>query len=254
MVRARRTVPASRSRAVQLLAAHALAAHQPREPPLARQGLARERRDVVRGAGDSREATAIAPAHVHAVPPSRSAPQKPHRRLADGSVPRRRGHPDRLAPRALRRARQGRGRAGDHRDDLRLAGRPHLARLRGSLHARPRSRVDAHRRIRACGDRRQDRHAAGSLRSERVDAARLGGSGCAAGGGQLANHWRISGRVVATQSSAARDDARRHGHRAGRVRAGGDHGQARRLRPDRTALGARLSPVGVHLAPDQPPL
>ena len=39
--------------AVQLFAADALAAHQPREPADARQGVARERRDVVRGAGDA---------------------------------------------------------------------------------------------------------------------------------------------------------------------------------------------------------
>ena len=192
---------------------------------LARQGVARERRDVVRGAGDSREAAAIAPADVHAVPPARPAPQESHRRVADGSVSRRRRHADRLAPRALRRARQGRGRAGHHRDDLRVAGRPDLARLRRSLRARTRSRVDAHRRIRARGDRRQDRHAARTLRAERIDAARLGGRGCAAAGGQLAGHRPVSGGVVAAQSGAARDDARRHGHGAGRLRAGGDHGQ-----------------------------
>ena len=56
VVRADRPVSPSRPGAVQLLAAHALAAHQPREPAGARQGLARERRDVVRGAGDGREA------------------------------------------------------------------------------------------------------------------------------------------------------------------------------------------------------
>ena len=49
--------------------------------------------------------------------------------------------------------------------------------------------------------------------------------GCSAAGGQLAGHRPISGRVVAAQSSAARDDPRRHGHGPGRVRAGGDHGQ-----------------------------
>ena len=64
----RRALSPSRSRAVQLFAAHALAAHQPREPARARQGVARERRDVVRGAGDGREPQARAAADVHAVP------------------------------------------------------------------------------------------------------------------------------------------------------------------------------------------
>ena len=77
--------------------------------------------------------------------------------------------------------------------------------------------------------------------------------GCAAAGGQLAGHRPVAGGVVAAQSGAARDDPRRHGHGAGRVRAGGDHGGARRLRPARAALRARLSAVGVHLAADQPP-
>ena len=58
VVRAHRALSPPRSGAVQLLAAHALAAHQPREPAGARQGVARERRDVVRGAGDEREAGA----------------------------------------------------------------------------------------------------------------------------------------------------------------------------------------------------
>ena len=40
---------------------------------------------------------------------------------------------------------------------------------------------------------------------------------------------------------------------AGRLRARGEHGRTRRLRPARAALRARLSPVGVHHAADQPP-
>ena len=39
----------------------------------ARQGLARRRRDVVRGAGHRRQAERRAPADVHAVPPARHA-------------------------------------------------------------------------------------------------------------------------------------------------------------------------------------
>ena len=53
VVRAHRPLSPPRSGAVQLFAAHALATHQPREPAGARPDLARERRDVVRGAGDA---------------------------------------------------------------------------------------------------------------------------------------------------------------------------------------------------------
>ena len=50
MVRGRRALPQSRSGAVHLFAADALAAHQPREPAPARQHLARRRRALVREA------------------------------------------------------------------------------------------------------------------------------------------------------------------------------------------------------------
>ena len=54
MVRGRRALPASRSGAVQLFAADALAAHQPREFAAARQKLARRRRSLVPAPGRRR--------------------------------------------------------------------------------------------------------------------------------------------------------------------------------------------------------
>ena len=107
------------------------------------------------------------------------------------AVPRRRWHAHRLAPGALCRARKGRGRAGDHRDDVRVARRANHARLRRPVRARARGRVEAHRRFRPRGDRRQDRHATRTFRAERIDSARLGDDGCAAAGRTIG---RSSGR------------------------------------------------------------
>jgi anthraniloyl-CoA monooxygenase len=58
-------------------------------------------------------------ADVRALQAARDAAQEPHRGLADGAVQGRGRLPDRLAPGALRRARQGRRRPGLYRDDLR---------------------------------------------------------------------------------------------------------------------------------------
>ena len=55
MVRGRRALSASRSGAVQLFAADAFAAHQPRKPAAARQGLAGRRRSLVPAAGRRRQ-------------------------------------------------------------------------------------------------------------------------------------------------------------------------------------------------------
>ncbi len=146
----------------------------------ARQGLARERGDVVRGAGDGREAQALAAADVHAVPPARPAPQEPRGGLADGAVSRGRRHADGLAPRALRRARQGRRRARHHRDDVRVAGGAHHARLHRPLRARARGGLEAHRRFRPRRDGCEDCDPARALGAEGLDPARLGDDGRAA--------------------------------------------------------------------------
>ena len=132
MVRGRRALSASRSGAVQLFAADALAAHQPREFAAARQEVARRRRSVVPAPRRRRRQHGAA-ADVRAVPAARHAAEKPDRGVADGAIQGDRRLPDRLASRALRRARQGRRRAGLHRDDLRQPGRPHHARLHRPL-------------------------------------------------------------------------------------------------------------------------
>ena len=128
MVRGRRALPASRPGAVQLFAVDALAAHQPREFATARQAVARRRRSLV-PAPRRRRRQHGAPADVRAVPAARHAAEKPDRGVADGAIQGDRRLPDRLASRALRRARQGRRRSRLHRDDLRQPGRPHHARL-----------------------------------------------------------------------------------------------------------------------------
>ena len=102
----------------------------------ARQGVAGRRGDVVRGAAPpaSRPNAARPPMFT----PFRLRDlqlEEPHRRLADGAVSRGRRHADGLALRALRRARQGRRRAGHHRDDLRLARGAHHAGLHGPVRA-----------------------------------------------------------------------------------------------------------------------
>ena len=142
MVRGRRALSPSRSGAVQLFAAHALAAHQPREPAPARSGLAGRRGEMVRAAGDRAFAQCRAPADVRAVPGARARARQPRLRLADGAIPGGRRHAQRLALRALCRARQRRRRADVHRDDLRVGARAHLAGLHRALQRRARAGLE----------------------------------------------------------------------------------------------------------------
>ena len=118
-----------------------------------------------------------AAADVPAIRDSRHAARESRRRLADGAVLGRRRHARRLAPRAPRRARDGRGRAGLHRDDLRVARRAHLAGLHRALERGAARRVAADRRVRARAQPREALHAARALRSQGLDPARLGGRG-----------------------------------------------------------------------------
>ncbi len=185
MVRGRRALPASRSGAVQLFAIDALAAHQPREFAAARQEVARRRRSLV-PAPRRRRRQHGAPADVRAVPAARHAAEKPDRGVADGAIQSDRRLPDRLAPRALRRARQGRRRSRLHRDDLRQPGRPHHARLHRDVCAGARGGVEAHRRFRPRRDRRKNLLPARPFRRQGLDATRLGGDGRAAAIRQLA--------------------------------------------------------------------
>ena len=172
---------ASRSRAVQLFAADALAAHQPREPAHARQGVARRRRDVVRGAGDRRQAQRARGRRCSrrsacASCASRTASWSRRWRSIARSTARRPTGTSCTTPSAPRAA------PGlvYHRDDLRLAGGAHHARLHRALRARARGGLEAHRRFHPCRDRRQDRHPARPLRPQGLDPARLGDDGRAA--------------------------------------------------------------------------
>jgi anthraniloyl-CoA monooxygenase len=77
-----------------------------------------------------RPAGAAAAADVHPLHAARPHAEEPRRRLADGDVFLSRRQAVRLPAGALRRARPGRRRPGDDRDDLRRPGRPHHAGLR----------------------------------------------------------------------------------------------------------------------------
>ena len=233
---------APRSGAVQLLAAHAIPAHQPREPADATRRGSRAPKWFEEQATSEK--------------PSRSRPPMftPFR-LRDLRL--------RIASSCRRwisiRAVDGtptdwhfvhyaeRGGAGLVMTEM--TRRPRPDRPAALVLRAERSRVDADRRIRARGDRRQDRPAAGTLGAERIDES--------AGRTRMCRRRRATGRSSVSpvawspRPGAARDDPRRHGRGAERLRAGGDDGRARRVRPDRAALRAWLSPVRLHLAADQ---
>ena len=179
VVRGGRALSRPRSGAVQLFAAHPLAAHQPREPAAARSGVAAAAPKTGSSSRPARQQPAPR-ADVRAVPPARRRAGEPRRRLADGAVQGGRRLPDRLALRPLRRARQGRRRPGLHRDDLRQPGGPHHARLHRLLRAGARGGLEAARRLRARRDRRQDLLSGRPLRTQGFDPARLGGTRYAA--------------------------------------------------------------------------
>ena len=145
LVRGRRALHEARALAVHLQPADRQPAHRPRQPQAARPGLRGGRRGAARGArGRRRRATADVPA----VRAAWHAAREPHRRLADGAVLGEGRHAGRLAPRASRRPRDRRGGARLHRDDLRVARRPHLAGLHRDLERGAARRLAAHRRLR----------------------------------------------------------------------------------------------------------
>ena len=121
------------------------------------------------------------------------------------------GNAERLALGALRRARQGRRRSGVHRNDLRVAGRAHFARLHRHVHARAGKSLGAHCGFHPRRDRRESRTATGTFRSQGFDPARLGNLRRAAGLRQLAGNVGLRRAVGSGQPDAARHDARRHG-------------------------------------------
>ena len=114
-------------------------------------------------------------------------------------------------------------------------------------------RLEAHRRLRAREQRRQDRDAARPRRRQGLDPRAVGGRGPAAGGGQLAADLGLAAAVPRRrQRLVASDDPRRHGPGARRLRARDPLRRRGRLRLARAALRPRLPAVLLHLAADQP--
>ena len=181
--------------AVQLLAAHPLAAHLAREPAPARPAVAALGGGLVPSAGRRHAGPR---ADVRAVPLARHAADEPGRRVADGAVQGGRRLPHRLALRALRRAGEGRRRAGLHRDDVRLAGGSHHARLHRPVRARARGGVDSDSTDFVHAETaREDVLPDRPLAVARADAAGLGEDRRAAGRRQLAGDVRLGDSVVA---------------------------------------------------------
>ena len=257
MVRGRRPAlcrPAA-ARAVHVLDADAQPAHQPREPAPARQGLARRLRALVRR---TRRACSL-PAHVPAPPPMftpytlRSVTLKNRVVVSpmaqyccvDG-LP---GdfHLVHLGARAL-----GGAGHGGRRDDL------HLAPTRASRPA-----------ARGCGTRRSAMPGSASStvvhrQSDAKIALQIGHAGPkgstnapwdadrrrpAAARRQLAAARRVGAALPGRRRRAARDDPRRHGPRARRLRAQRALRRRGRLRLARAALRARLPAVSSFISP-----
>ena len=175
MVRGGRALSPSRPGAVQLFAADPLAAHQPREPAPARQGLARRRGDVVRAAGDGRASPTLARRRCSRRSACATCDLKnrivvspmAQYRAVDGTPT------DWHLVHYAERAKGGAGLVY-HRDDLRLAGGPHHARLHRPLRARARGGLEAHRRFRPRRDRRQDRASSSAIPGPRARPSSAG--------------------------------------------------------------------------------
>jgi anthraniloyl-CoA monooxygenase len=162
-------------------------------------------------------------ADVRALPAARHGAEEPRRRLADGAVQGRGRLPDRLAPRPLRRTRQGRRRAGLYRDDLRR-------RKAGSRRAAPGSMRPSTRRpgggwsissMPRPTRRSAARSAIPAARARPSSAGRRWTRRCRR---QLADCW-ISASAIPwsdAQRRAARDGPRRHGHGPRPVRRRGE--------------------------------
>ena len=161
--------------------------------------------------GFAADLDAAARADVPAVPPARPHAGEPRRGFADVPVLRAGRPAQRLASRALRRARHRRRRPDVHRDDRRVRGGAHLARLRRHVQRRPRGGVEAHRRFRACAVEDEILPAARPCRPQGRHQADVGRHRRAAGGRRLADRLGVAVALFPAQRCAARDDARRHG-------------------------------------------
>ena len=135
---------------------------------------------------------ATAGADVSTFSPARDDAREPCRSVADVPILIDRRRARRLASRALRIARDRRRRPDVHRDDRRLGGSAHLARLRRDVQRRPRGGVEAHRRFRARAVEDQVLHAARPCRAQRRDPVDVGRHRRAVGGGRLADHLGVT--------------------------------------------------------------
>ena len=115
----------------------------------------------------------------------RARAQEPSHRLAHGHVRREGGCSRRLPSRSPGLQGDGRGRPGHDGDDVRLTRGPHHSWLSGAVERRTGSSVAQGDRLRALPQHREDRPAAGALRSEGLDQADVGGHGRAPGVRQL---------------------------------------------------------------------
>ena len=179
MVRGRRALSRPRSGAVQLFAADALAAHQPREPAPARPawlaGAERWFQRARRRARRTSRAPMFAPFRLR-----EHGARQPHRGLADGAIPRRRRERRPTGTSSTMPSAPRAAPGSSHRDDLRQRRGPHHAGLPRPLCARARGGLEAHRRFRPRRNAGEDRHAARPFRRQGLDPARLGGDGRAA--------------------------------------------------------------------------
>ena len=171
----------------------------------ARPGLRHRHRVLVRRAECA--AGKAGAADVHAVHAARRDAGESGRGLADGAVLLHRRDPRRLLSRSSRQPRPRRRRARLHRNDLRVGGCAHLARLRGHVRTGAQDGVGADRRLRARAHAGEDRAAAGPRGAERLHAARLGRGRRAASRGQLAADRAVRRALRPEQPAASRDDA-----------------------------------------------
>ena len=192
---------------------------------LARAGVRRGGRPAGRATRSPRKALTWrrhrpAATDVPAIPPARHGAGQPLRRLADVPILRDRGLPNdwhlvHYGSRAHRRCG-----ADVHRDDVRFGRGAHHARLRRPLYRCAGGGLDAHRRFRPCQSADEILPAARPCRAQGRDPADVGGHGSAAADGA----WPIMSAsplpYLSAQPGAARNDARRHGRRDRRFRAG----------------------------------
>ena len=237
--------------------ADAQPAHLAREPAPARRALRRAASSVVRGAalgGDPRRASAGA-ADVHAV----HAARRRRSRTASSSRRWRSTRASTACPTTIylvhlgSRAHRRRG-ARVHRNDVRVAGRAHHARLRRHV----RTMSSATRGSASSTSCTRDTHAKIALQLGHAGpkgSTQLGWEGAdePLPDGQLAADRAVgASRIGRGNAGAARDDARRHGARARRVRRAPTRGGRRAASTGSSSTARTAICCRLHLAAHQP--